>query len=290
MTSAGTALGLDPVQRLLEDRQLLVATDQHGLHAQRGTFPSTFRRHRQGVPCRNWLRLSLQGERRQLGELDHVLHGREHARTHDDVPWLGRGLQSGGDVHGVAGEHPVARTGRALEVDEHFAGLDADPHRELWLALSCEPSVQLGQDREHLQRGTNCPLGVIFVGFRDTEHRQHGVAHELLEVSPVALDLSREPVEGASHYGLHDLGVLLLGEGGRADEVSEERGRVLALHARRRGALLERGAAMQAELRVRRVLAAARPTGSHPRSLRPASMVTPRPRQSTPARPTPYTS
>jgi hypothetical protein len=85
-----------------------VAPDQRRLQAQRGAFPSAFRRHGQGVPGRNRLGLALQGERRQLGELDHVLHGGEHARPDHDVSGLGGGLQAGGDVHRVAGEHAVA--------------------------------------------------------------------------------------------------------------------------------------------------------------------------------------
>jgi hypothetical protein len=109
------------------------------------------------------------------------------------------------------------------------------------------------------------------MGLRDAEHGEHRVAHELLEVASVALDLGREPVERATHHRLHDLGVLLLGERGRTDEVGEERGGVLALHARGSCGLLERRAAVKAELRVLRVLTAARCAGSHPRSLRPTS-------------------
>ena len=98
-----------------------------------------------------------------------------------DLAGLGGGLQPGGGVHGVAGEHPVARSRGALDVHEHLAGLDADPHRERRLALGREAAVQLGQDGLHLERGADGALGVVLVRARHAEHGEHGVAHELLE-------------------------------------------------------------------------------------------------------------
>ena len=89
----------------------------------------------------------------------------------------------------------------ALLVDEHLAGLDADPHRELRLALGREPAVQLGQHRLHLERRAHRPFGVVLVGAGDAEDRQHRIAHELLGQALVAGDLLGEAVESPSRPG-----------------------------------------------------------------------------------------
>ena len=52
-----------------------------------------------------------------------------------------------------------------------------------------EPAVQLRQHRLHLERGAHRALGVVLVRARDAEHREHRVAHELLEQPFVAGDL-----------------------------------------------------------------------------------------------------
>ncbi len=79
----------------------------------------------------------------------------------------------------------------------------------------------------------------------------------------MAFDLLRQTIEGTSHDRLDDLGILSLGQHRRADEVSEERGRELALLAPPY-LLREGGTAFAAELGVVGVL---RITGGH-RSIR----------------------
>ena len=49
-----------------------------------------------------------------------------------------------------------------------------------------EPPVQLRQHRLHLERRPDRSLGVVLVGARDAEHREHRVAHELLQQPFVA--------------------------------------------------------------------------------------------------------
>ena len=97
---------------------------------------------------------------------------------------------------------------------------------------------------------------------RDAEDGEHRVAHELLQETLVALDLLRQPVEGASDHRLDDLRILALGQGGRADEISEQRRRILPFSAALLG-LGERLAAVQAEARAFRVLFATSKTRSH---------------------------
>ena len=75
-------------------------------------------------------------------------------------------------VHRVAGDHPVAGASGSLEVHEHLAGLDADPHLELRAALGGERPVQLGQDGLHLEPRPDRALGVVLVRRRDAEQRR----------------------------------------------------------------------------------------------------------------------
>ncbi len=254
-------LGL--LQGLLEDRELLVAADQPGFHAEGRPLAAALGGDRAGVPGGHGFGLALQRERRQLAEVDHVLHRCVDRRSDHDVSRVGGGLQASRGVHRVAREHAVVGAGGALQVDQHLAGLDADAHRELRLALAGERPVQLAQHRLHLEGRTHGALGVVLVGLRDAEHGEHRVAHELLEVSPVARDLLRQPIERAAHDRLHDLGVFLLGERGRADEVGEQRRRELPLHATRRRLGVERRRAREAEPGAFGVLLAARRARSH---------------------------
>ena len=63
---------------------------------------------------------------------------------------------------------------------------------------------------------------------RHAEHSEHGISHEPLEQALVPRDLLGETVERPSDNGLDDLGVLLFGERGRANQISEERSCELA--------------------------------------------------------------
>ena len=91
---------------------------------------------------------------------------------------------------------------------------------------------------------------------RHAEDGEDGVAHELLQQALVADDLLGQPVECAADHRLHDLRVLALGQRGGTDEIGEQGGGELALHAgrmRRR----ERRAACVAEAGVFRVISSA---------------------------------
>ena len=206
--------------------------------------------------------LPLQVERRKLAVLDHVLGGRVDGRTDHDASRLRGTLQARGRVHRVAGEHAVARAARSFLIDEHLAGLHADPHRELRPALGGEPAVQLGKDRLHLDRRADGALGVVLVRARHAEDGQHGVAHELLEEPLVAPDLLGQSVERAADDGLDHLGILAFRERRGPDEVGEEGGRVLPFLASWLG-LNDRARAVQAELRVVRVLTTAARADDH---------------------------
>ena len=85
----------------------------------------------QRLPGGHRLALALEVERDRLAITDHVAGGFVDALAHHDGAGIGGALKTGGGVDRVAGEHSVARTGRPLDVDEHLAGIDSDPHQEL---------------------------------------------------------------------------------------------------------------------------------------------------------------
>ncbi len=96
-------------------------------------------------------------------------------RADQDLPRLGRLLETGGDVQRLArGE------GRVAVLDDHLARLDPDPHRKLAVAGL--------DDRDGRAHG---PLGVVLVRGRDAEDGEDGVAGELLDRAPVAVDVRR---------------------------------------------------------------------------------------------------
>jgi hypothetical protein len=261
------SLGLDAPEGLLQHAELLVPPDEPCLQTEPWPFAPRPRLDPERHPCRDGLGLALQVERLELAVLDHVLRGGVRAGPDDDLSGLGRRLEPRGRVHGVAGQHAVALTGGALEVDEHLAGLDADPHRERGLALGREPAVQLGQDGVHLEGGANRALRVVLVGPRDPEDRQDRIAHELLEEPLVPRDLLGDPVERATDDGLDDLGILALCEGRRADEVGEQRRGELAFLPSGRGRS-ESGTAAIAEPGVVGVLPPAGGARDHGGTLR----------------------
>ena len=252
---------LHAMEGLRQHRQLLVASNQPGAEAQLRSFASLLRSDPEGVPCGDGVCLTFEVERRQFAILDDLLRRCVRAGTHDDMAGLRGRLEPGGGVDRVAREHPVARSARALEVDQYLAGLDADPHGELGLPLGGEGAVHLREHGLHLVGGANGSFGVVLVRPGHAEHGEYGVAHELLQEPFVTLNDLGEAIERAPHDGLDDLGVLLLGEGGRAHQVGEERRRVLALLAAGLGR--ERGPAVQAEPRPLGVLLAAGRAGDH---------------------------
>ena len=63
-----------------------------------------------------------------------------------------------------------------------------------------------------LERGPHRAPGVVLEGRRDPEDRHHGVADELLDRAPVALDDRRGGLEVAQHHPPHGLGLEALAQ------------------------------------------------------------------------------
>ena len=96
--------------------------------------------------------------------------------------------------------------------------------------------VELVDRLEDPQARSHGALGIVLVRHRRPEDRHHGVADELLDGAPEALDLARDARVVRAERGAHVLGVGAVGAGGEADEVDEEHGDDLALLAARRAA------------------------------------------------------
>ena len=160
-------------------------------------------------------------------------------------------------VDDVAGDHALALLRPRAERDERLPGVDADT--ELELGLLVEDPVA---DRECCSHRA---LGVVVVRDRGAEHGHHGVADELLDRAPEALELVAQPRMVGPEQRAHLLGIHALGARGEADEVGEEDGDDLALLEPRLLVDREWRRAGVAEARAVGILLAAAGTGKHHR-------------------------
>ena len=106
--------------------------------------------------------------------------------------------------------------------DDDLARVDADPQREHAVEVSAETAL-------HRKCRMQRPLGVVLVRLGNAEDRHHRVARELLDRAAGAADLVRHRVVEPLQQHPRPLGVLLLAERRRADEVGEEHGGQLPL-------------------------------------------------------------
>ena len=125
-------------------------------------------------------------------------------------------LEARGEVDGLAG-----RERRVAVVGDDLAGLDADPRLE----------AELLDALERRDRRADGALGVVLVRERHAEGGHDGVAGELLDRAAVRDDAVRDLVEEAADAPADDLGIGVGDELRRGDEVDEEHGCELALHA-----------------------------------------------------------
>ena len=201
------------------------------------------RQHRDEPERRHRLRLPLQLQRRHRLDLDHLTHQLQRRRTDQHLTGLRRLLQPRSHVHRVPRSQPLLRP------RHHLAGVHTDP----------APNREFRQRIAHLDRRPAGPQRVVLMRRRHPEDRHHGIADELLHRAAVGLDDCLHPLEVAGEQDPQCLGIRLLAQCSRADQVAEENGDGLPLLPR--GRLTESGAAVVAEARSGRVLTAA--TGAH---------------------------
>ena len=184
----------------------------------------------------------------QILGVDAVRHAGVHRLRYQRVAGPGERIQPGGQVHRVAGDRVLGR-GAAREYGRHhFAAGDAD----VQLERVCERVAQLRGTRVQVERGAHRPLGVVAVGNRCAEHRQHAVAGMVDDAAAVGGDGAIGERVEAVQQRLHVLGIHAGAQRGVAGDIGEQNGGLAAL-AGRRG---------------RRSLRAGPPTAHHPQRLR----------------------
>ena len=210
-TSRASLLAAGRVEQVLEQAQLVVATDERGLQRLGSVATAELGDDTEGVPGRHGRRLAL--ERLLAGLLEGDGVGRCSMRRLADEDRAGsRGrLQATGSVDEVAGDHALVRR---PERDRSFSGQDAGA------GLDRRPERPDGVDE--LERGPHGALGVVFVRGRRTPDGHDRVADELLDRAAVPADHVPGEVEVGRQQLARVLGVLAFGQRGEPDEVGEQ--------------------------------------------------------------------
>ena len=144
--------------------------------------------------------------------------------------------------------------------------VDAGPHPELDPVLGAQLVVQCGESFAELACGANGPQGVVLVQDRDSESGHDRVADELLDRATVMFEHAADLDEVPRDHAPVRLGVELLAEWRRVDQVGEDERHRLA-HLTRRSRLLERSPTGEAKPRLNWIGLAAAQTNGHVLSL-----------------------
>ena len=149
----------------------------------------------------------------------------------EDRPRLGGSLHAGRHVHRVPqGRVLVAQVGAHI-ADQHRPRVDAGPDLEVDATSGLQLPGERRHGLDHVERGPHGSLGVVLVRHRGAEEGQHRVALELRDRALVLEDGLRHEVERLVHDLRPVLGVHVLEQCRRADDIDEERGHGLALAA-----------------------------------------------------------
>ena len=204
------------MQELLEDAHLGISSDERRLQ---GLAPIRAAAHGDDSvrpPGRD--RELLAFEQLLAGRLERDRHrrGAHGALVHQQRSGGSGGLQSGGGVDHVPGDHSLA--GGA---DGDRRGARRDARAELQIGRVDLGSELTDRDDE-LESCPNGPLGVILVCRRRAEHRHDSVADELLDHAAVPVHDLACNVEVAGEQLAHVLGVTRLRQARESHQVGEE--------------------------------------------------------------------
>ena len=179
------------------------------------------------------LGLALELHERQGGELEGF--GRQPARAGADIdlPRLGGLLESGGNVHRVAGHGVLVLLRAGSGTTHHFACVDADPDLQV--------VARLGHRGTDGESGMERACGVIIVGLGCTVDGHHGIPDVLLDGATVTLDLCGHGAEVGALDLADLLGIGLFGPGREADEVDEQHGDEAAFFGDGHGRIVPHG-------------------------------------------------
>jgi hypothetical protein len=204
------------VKQLLEQSELVVASDERRLEPSRTPGPLPTGHDPPGEPRRD--RESLALEQRLAGRLvGDRRFGRPEGRLADEDGSGGRrALEARGRVDEVTGDHALVG---GTDRDRGLAGQDG------------RPGLDRGAERpdgiDELEAGPDSPLGVVLVGERRAPDRHDRIADELLDHVASKVEVAGQELAGV-------LGVSALGERREADEIGEQDRHEPALGDRRR--------------------------------------------------------
>ena len=142
----------------------------------------------------------------------------------------------------IAGDE---RTSAARIADDADAGVHADAHDQPHAPHLLELDVQRFDAGDEVERSSACAVGIVLVGDRDAEDAHDGVADELLDRPPVAVQRLLAGREVAKLDAPERLGIESLAERRRAHEVAEEQADELSELGRLGGGLEARPALAQ---------------------------------------------
>ena len=196
---------------------------------------------------------------RSDSERDLGLGERVRGLSREHLSGAGGRLEPGRGVHDGSGDEELSGRPHSRRGD---AGFDADANPER--LRESERAAQTTESAADRQAGAHRAERVVLVDRRESEHRHHGVADELLRTPSERLQLLGRGVEERAQDLAGALGVETLPETGGIDEVGEEHGDHLAFLGAERGR--HHRPAVGAETRAGRERMAADRT-IHPRSI-----------------------
>ncbi len=150
-----------------------------------------------------------------------------------DLPGLRhRALEARGRIDGIAEHRELATHRRSDVAGQRPAGVDRDPHAQ-WRPVGV-PRVEVGESASHAQRGANGLGRVIVLGQGRAEHREDGIAHELVERALVVEQHLGHLVEELVQRRGDLVRLHSLGHGGESHQVHEHDGHLAHLGVERR--------------------------------------------------------
>ena len=210
-------------ERVAEHRELTVAADELDECVMRDVDTEA-RAGRNHLPDPNRLRFALRVDRGCVAILDRPACRAVGRLVGEDAVDRGCALEARACVDDVARRHPLALGRARVECDQRLTGRDPDPKLE----------PVLHREVANCERGADRALGIVLVSGGCSEQRHDRVADELLDRSPMALELDAQARVVRAEYGTNVLGVELLRRRREPDQVAEEDGDDLPLLTRGR--------------------------------------------------------
>ena len=168
---------------------------------------------------RDRLGFAFEGERPDRIDAGILLRRQPGRLAHQNRTRLGRLLQPGGEVRGVA-DRGVQSKVTAYWAKDDGTGMNADAYREVESPIGRATLVpELPPNAERRQQSAP---HMVFMGQRGAENRHETVTGEFWHGPVVAPHLGDRDFEKSGDEIAHRLGSEPFGQGGRADDVAEQ--------------------------------------------------------------------